>query len=118
MSVTPRDLARAEAFGRLAAREHLGVRSCPYEANGTPDERVMAARFVAAYVRAGGQINVQYEEGNSLPEKEIRARGGAKRWRTVKLPGGRTLRVAVVRKPGKRGGHTVAGPVHEPKRNS
>lgn len=46
-----------------------------------------------------------------MPEKEIAARGGAKRWRTIKLPDGRTLKVAVVRKTGPRGGHTVASPV-------
>lgn len=45
-----------------------------------------------------------------MPEKEIAARGGAKRWRTVKLPDGRMLRVAIVRKPGPRGGQTVATP--------
>lgn len=44
-----------------------------------------------------------------MPEKEIAARGGAKRWRTVKLPDGRTIKVAIVKKPGPRGGHTVAG---------
>lgn len=44
-----------------------------------------------------------------MPEKEIAARGGAKRWRTIKLPDGRTVKVAIVRKPGPRGGHTVAG---------
>lgn len=47
-----------------------------------------------------------------MPEAEIKARGGAKRWRTVKLPDGRTVRVAIVKKAGPRGGHTVAGPVH------
>jgi len=34
------------------------------------------------------------------------------RWRTVRLKGGRYIRVAVVRKKGKRGGRTVAV-VHE-----
>lgn len=43
-----------------------------------------------------------------MPEKEIKARGGAKRWRTIKLPDGRTVKVAIVRKAGPRGGHTVA----------
>jgi len=50
-----------------------------------------------------------------MPEQEIASRGGAVRWRTVKLKNGKTIRVAVVRKAGKRGGHTVAGPVHDPK---
>lgn len=51
-----------------------------------------------------------------MPEAEIKARGGAKRWRTVKLPDGRTIRVAVVKKAGPRGGHTVAGPVRGKKK--
>lgn len=52
-----------------------------------------------------------------MPEAEIKARGGAKRWRTVKLPDGRTIKVAIVKKAGPRGGHTVAGPVRGKKRN-
>lgn len=51
-----------------------------------------------------------------MPEAEIKKRGGALRWRTVKLKGGRTIRVAVVKKAGPRGGHTVAGPVHQSKK--
>jgi hypothetical protein len=51
-----------------------------------------------------------------MPEEEIAARGGAKRWRTVKLSDGRTVRVAVVRKAGPRGGHTVAGKVRKDKK--
>lgn len=47
-----------------------------------------------------------------MPEAEIKARGGAVRWRTIKRPDGSTIRVAVVRKAGPNGGHTVAGPVH------
>lgn len=50
-----------------------------------------------------------------MPEQEIRNRGGALRWRTVKLGDGRYVDIAVVRKPGPRGGHTVAGPVHRKK---
>jgi hypothetical protein len=48
-----------------------------------------------------------------MPEKEIKKRGGAKRWRTVRLKDGRYLHIAVVPRRGKRGGHTVAGPVHK-----
>lgn len=44
-----------------------------------------------------------------MPETEISPRGGAVRWRTLKLDDGRTIQVAVVRKAGPRGGHTVAG---------
>jgi hypothetical protein len=50
-----------------------------------------------------------------MPEKEIAARGGAKRWRTVKLANGEIVHVAVVRTPGPNGGHTVAGKPHKPK---
>lgn len=46
-----------------------------------------------------------------MPEAEIAKRGGAVRWRTKKLPNGKYVHIAVVRKPGKRGGKTVAGPV-------
>jgi hypothetical protein len=48
-----------------------------------------------------------------MPEEEIASRGGAKKWRTVKLSDGRTVRVAVVRKAGPRDGHTVAGPIRK-----
>lgn len=41
-------------------------------------------------------------------DKQIKARGGVVRWRTVKRKGGRTWRVAVVRKKGPRGGRTVS----------
>lgn len=51
-----------------------------------------------------------------MPEKEIAARGGALRWRTVKLKNGKVVHVAVVRRAGPRGGHTVAGPVRSTKR--
>lgn len=51
-----------------------------------------------------------------MPEAEIRARGGAVRYRTITVGKGkhkRTLKVAVVRKAGKRGGHTVAWKGHQ-----
>lgn len=51
-----------------------------------------------------------------MPEPEIAARGGAVRWRTVKLKNGKYVRVAIVKKSGPRGGHTVAGPVRKDKR--
>ena len=41
-------------------------------------------------------------------EREIEERGGAMRWRTLKLPGGRYMHVAVTRDEGPRGGQTVA----------
>jgi hypothetical protein len=48
-----------------------------------------------------------------MPEKEIKRRGGAIRWRTKRVNG--YIHVAVVRKPGPRGGRTIAGPVHKHK---
>ena len=50
-----------------------------------------------------------------MPEAEIAARGGAQRWRTLKLLNGKYIRIAVVPHPGPRGGHTVAGEPQEPK---
>lgn len=50
-----------------------------------------------------------------MPEKEIAARGGAIKWRTVRLSNGKYVRVAVVRKSGPRGGRTIAGPVRKKK---
>jgi hypothetical protein len=49
-----------------------------------------------------------------MPEKQIAERGGAVRWRTVRVGTGKRkkyLRVAIVRKKGPHGGKTVAGPV-------
>lgn len=53
-----------------------------------------------------------------MPEAEITRRGGAVRYRTIRLPDGRYIRVAIVRRKGPRGGHTVAGPAHQPMRRS
>jgi hypothetical protein len=55
---------------------------------------------------------------NFMPTSEERKRGGAVRYRTKKLPGGKYIHIAVVRKEGPRGGRTVAGPVHKKKRHS
>ncbi len=41
-------------------------------------------------------------------DDEVKRRGGVVRWRTIKRKGGRTFRVAVVRKKGPRGGKTVS----------
>jgi hypothetical protein len=54
-----------------------------------------------------------------MPEQEIAKRGGATKYRMI-CPHGKArghcsgpyINVAVVRKRGKRGGRTVAGPVH------
>jgi len=49
-----------------------------------------------------------------MPEAEIKKRGGAVRWRRKNLDG-KYINIAVVRKSGKRGGHTVAGKMHTKK---
>lgn len=51
-----------------------------------------------------------------MPEAQVSARGGAKRWRRIKLANGRYINVAIVPKAGPRGGHSVAGPVHTSKK--
>lgn len=50
-----------------------------------------------------------------MPEAEIRKRGGARCWRTIKLPGGKYKHVAIVKKAGPKGGHTLSGPEHTKK---
>lgn len=50
-----------------------------------------------------------------MPTSEERRRGGAKRYRTIRVGTGknrRYVKVAIVPKEGPRGGHTVAGPAH------
>lgn len=47
-----------------------------------------------------------------MPTQEETARG-VRGYRTISLPNGKYLHVALVKKKGKRGGHTVAGPVHQ-----
>lgn len=44
-----------------------------------------------------------------MPHAQTRKSSGAVRWRTVKLPDGRTIQVAIVRKTG------PAGPAHATK---
>ena len=51
-----------------------------------------------------------------MPEGKIRARGGAIRYRTKKLPGGKYVHIAITRRKGPHGGKTVAGPVHKRKK--
>lgn len=50
-----------------------------------------------------------------MPEAKIASRGGAVRWRTKKLPNGKYVHIAVVRKAGPQGGKTVAGQVKKRK---
>lgn len=52
-----RDIARAQALGRLAGREQRPVESNPYGR----DERVLRARWVCAYVLAGGRAGLDVE---------------------------------------------------------
>jgi hypothetical protein len=46
-----------------------------------------------------------------MPTSVERKRGGVIKYRTKRLSNGRYIRIAIVRKPGKRGGRTVAGKV-------
>ena len=50
-----------------------------------------------------------------MPEKEIKKRGGAIRYRTIHPKGHpeEYIHIAITRKKGKRGGRTVAGPIHK-----
>lgn len=50
-----------------------------------------------------------------MPEKEIAARGGAKRWRTIEVAPGKYVKIAIVKKTGPHGGQAVAGPVQRKK---
>ena len=50
-----------------------------------------------------------------MPKAKERERGGVIRYRTIKPKPGRYIHVGVVRKPGPRGGRTVAGRVHKTK---
>ena len=49
-----------------------------------------------------------------MPTAEEKKRG-VKRYRTKKLPGGKYIHIAVTKKAGPKGGHTIAGPVHNVK---
>lgn len=92
MSLTKRDIQRAEAFGRLAARNRQSIHACPYEANGTPDDRVQAAHFIRAYLKAGGKVAVDYEDGQGATE-------GNPRYRAATTRAGTVVKVAVLRRP-------------------
>lgn len=56
---TDEEIARAQAFGRLAAREGKTVSTCPYTKD-TPADRVLAYRWVCAYTQTGGNAGVDY----------------------------------------------------------
>jgi hypothetical protein len=91
VSVNDRDIRRAESLGRIAAADGLPVNVCPYEANGDPDHRVLAVRFVRAYMKAGGKVAVDYEDGAGPSET-------TPSFHPIEHQG-RTLNVAVVRRP-------------------
>ena len=48
-------LAAAARFGRRFAENGRPIEECPYDANGTPGQRVLARRFVRGYLAAGGK---------------------------------------------------------------
>lgn len=53
-----------------------------------------------------------------MPKTEERRRGGAVRYRTIRVGKGkhrRYMHIAIVRKAGPHGGHTIGGPTHTPK---
>ncbi|MEM3439402.1 MAG: hypothetical protein QXQ76_00950 [Candidatus Bathyarchaeia archaeon] len=50
-----------------------------------------------------------------MPRSIYRKRGGVIRYRTIVPKPGRYIHIAVVRKPGPRGGRTIAGRVHRTK---
>lgn len=52
---TDRDIARAQTMGRLAAKDGLPITSCPYDRT----QRVERARWVLAYVKAGGHVGLE-----------------------------------------------------------
>lgn len=60
---TDAEIARAQAFGRLTAREGESITACPYGQD-TPADRILAYRWVRAYTQAGGNAGIDYE---SLP---------------------------------------------------
>lgn len=53
-SPTDREIARAEALGRLMAGRQMPIGRCPYDR----DARVLRWRWVRAYVGAGGRAGV------------------------------------------------------------
>jgi ribosome modulation factor len=75
MTITDRDIARAQQFGRLAAAAGDGLEACPYSAQ-DPEQRLLRARWVLAYTGAGGRAGVAYS-----PLERVRAIIGAMRRR-------------------------------------
>lgn len=55
------DIARAQSLGRLTARDGGNVTSCPYPQT-TPQGRVLAHRWLKAFMDAGGSTGIKYTE--------------------------------------------------------
>ncbi len=65
-----------------------------------------------------GNENHYHDKFAFMPDAQEQRRGGAARHRTIRVGTGRRrryLHIAIVRKAGPRGGHTIAGPTHAPK---
>lgn len=65
--MTQEDRDRAHRLGTLAGRAKRGLGgACPYNANGTGDEKALAAVFVRGFVAAGGSVDgLDYGDGPS-----------------------------------------------------
>jgi hypothetical protein len=74
---TDYELARAERLGRATAHagRALSMATCPFDANGTDDQRVLARRFVTAYVGERPDGAVDYGES---PEPDDAMPDGAR----------------------------------------
>jgi len=60
------EIAQAEKLGRLtgradqAADRGFSSKRCPYDANGTPSQKVLARRWVHGYTQARPGVGVDY----------------------------------------------------------
>lgn len=61
-----REIARAQALGRLAGGAQAPIESCPYPAA----QMVLRGRWILAYVSAGGRAGVD----GQAPLRELRGR--------------------------------------------
>jgi hypothetical protein len=113
-----------EALVEYRKARHLWER---YQDDMAPDERgrivgalrELQARLIVIPGLTDPDDREPFAKGGAIRRRaqtEIRRRGGAMRYRTLKLPDGRYMHVAVTREPGPRGGRTVAtGEPKEPK---
>ena len=58
--MTDEQIARAERLGRATARAHRPVSMCPFNTNGDNTQRVLAQRFVRAYLSERSDAVVDY----------------------------------------------------------